>query len=892
MIRILRISTTAIAVLACSLAGAQEPTAQQLELLQQLPPEQRQALLEQYSGNQQTQRIGELPESPDVIRPQLEPDAGNTSSESVIEGNDTLLISIEIDDESDAIDRDDNALIKRLESQRLYHTDGLGNLVVLGIANPIPLMGLTPKQAAERLMAEPLLRDTSIEISLLPVAPQGLAALERFGYDLFAGEPSTFAPATNIPVPTDYVLGPGDELQLTLFGKENQTYLLPVDRNGDIQIPELGPVNVSGRSFDDVRGELKSRVAKQKIGVQTSVSLAQLRSIRVFVLGESANPGAYTISSLSTITHALYVSGGISPRGSLRQVELKRAGRTVRTLDLYDLLLDGDNSDDVRLRADDVIFVPTLAKSVSVFGNVKRPAIYEFTSSLSAGEAIRLAGGVLPGTDTAAVQLRQLGSTGGVSIDAVSLERAQRVPVSDGDAVFTLALDDELDRAVHLTGNVKVPGERAWRAGIRVSDVTNFGELAPNTDLNFALIVADVGAVNPRAFVPSMALSEAGRFTAADPVLQRRDRVIFFDLENPRSELLQSELDRLKQSARLGSPAAIVEVAGRVTFPGTYPLLPDMTVEDLIRAAGGLTEDAFGLEADLVRRDISEFEQDNSLIRVPLAEVLKGEANTVALKPADNLLIRQLPDWGESINVEVGGEVRFPGAYIMRENETLQDLITRAGGFTADAHPSSAVFTRESLREREERELKQLKQRLRQQIAFAALTARQEAASSDSGDLLRAQAVLEEAEQTDVVGRLVIDLESQIDGRDQVIVLDDGDQLVVPKQPSTVTIIGEVNFPTSHLYRAGNSVLDYVEQSGGVSSLGDDDSIYVVRANGSVERVSKGWFGRNPQAQPGDTIVVPLDLTRIRPLTLWSTVTQIMSQLALAVAALNSVGVF
>lgn len=887
MIRTLRTAALATAALFCSVTNAQQPTAQQLELLEQLPPEQRRALLEQYGVNSQTQRIGERPDTPQTVRPREEPDTSNTSSENVIEGNDTLLIDIETDDEET-----DNALIKRLKAQRLFHTNELGNLVVLGIPNPIRLTGLTPEQAAARLMAEPLLRETDIEISLLPVAPQGLAALKRYGYDLFAGQPTTFAPATDIPVPSNYVLGPGDEIQLSLFGKENQTYLLAVDRNGDIQIPELGPINVAGRSFDDVRGELQSRVAEQKIGVQTSISMAQLRSVRIFVLGESANPGAYTVSSLSTLTHALYVSGGISPRGSLRQVQLKRQGRVVRTLDLYDLLMRGNNADDVRLRADDVVFIPTLAKSVSVFGNVKRPAIYEFIGSISAAEALRLAGGVLPGTDTGAVQLRRTGTKGGVSIDAFSIERAQSVQVTDGDALFTLAVDDTLDRAVHLTGSIKVPGERAWRPGLRISDLIRLDELAPNTDLNFALIVADVGDVNPRAFSPSKALADAGRYTVADPLLQRRDRIIFFDLESPRAELLKTELERLQQAARLGKPAAVVSVSGKVKFAGEYPLFPGMTAQDLIRAAGGLTEDAFGLEADLVRRELTEAEQNNELIQIPLDDVLAGHTDPVVLQAADNLLIRQLPDWGESIGVEVGGEVRFPGSYIMRENETLRDLITRAGGFTADAHPSSAVFTRASLRAREQRELNQLKQRLRQQLAFVSLTARDDRAATSADDMLRAQSVLEEAETSEVLGRLVIDLEAQVDGRDQIIALDDGDELFVPKQPTTVTIIGEVNFPTSHLYQTGTSVLDFVERSGGVSPLGDSDSIYVVRANGSVERVKVGWFGRNPAAQPGDTIVVPLDLTRMRPLTLWTNVTSIIYQLALSVAAFNSIGAF
>ena len=220
--------------------------------------------------------------------------------------------------------------------------------------------------------------------------------LKPFGYDLFAGSPTTFAPVTEIPVPNEYTLGPGDVLRIQLWGKENQQLELPVSRDGSISFPNSGPLSVAGLSFDEARQQIRKRVSEQYIGVQASVSLGELRSMRVFVLGEARNPGSYTVSSLSTITNALYVSGGVKQSGSLRTVQHKRNGKLIGTLDLYDLLLSGDSSGDHRLQPGDVVFIPTVGERAGIDGEVYRPALYELEHETSLKELVRLAGGLTP----------------------------------------------------------------------------------------------------------------------------------------------------------------------------------------------------------------------------------------------------------------------------------------------------------------------------------------------------------------------------------------------------------------------------------------------------------------------------------------------------------------
>ncbi len=305
---------------------------------------------------------------------------------------DTLVAEFKLRDDESPICRSrigssSEDLLQKLEASNPHRLDNNGQLVLPGVP-PIALAGLTVDEATVRVQAEPALLAFAGDIDAVTGRARWHEALMPFGYDLFSNVPTTFAPATDIPVTADYVVGPGDTVNVQLFGNENQQYFLTVTREGVINFPEIGPLNVSGLSFPDVRNLIDQRVGQQMIGVRASVTLGELRSIRVFVLGDAVRPGSYTVSGLSTMTNALFASGGVKEIGSLRKIELMRGGQTVTTLDLYDLLLHGDTRADARLQPGDTIFVPPIS-TVSVDGEVRRPAIYELRNENTVAELIR-----------------------------------------------------------------------------------------------------------------------------------------------------------------------------------------------------------------------------------------------------------------------------------------------------------------------------------------------------------------------------------------------------------------------------------------------------------------------------------------------------------------------
>jgi protein involved in polysaccharide export with SLBB domain len=352
---------------------------------------------------------------------------------------------------------------------------------------PIELAGLDVDEATIRVRAERQLRPFDLIITRLPLEPIGTDALEPFGYDLFGDEVrSTFAPATDIPVPVDYVIGPGDTINVQLFGNTNAEYFLTVNRDGTITFPEIGPVNVSGLLFTDLRNAINERVSEQMIGVRASTTLGELRSIRVFVLGDVARPRSYTVSGLATMTNALFASGGVEEIGSLRRIALLRDGETVTTLDLYDLLLRGDTRDDARLQPGDVIFVPPIGATIAVDGEVRRPAIYEIRGEQSVSDLIALAGGLNATANRNDVKLERVVPGRGIAVTDIDLAAAgAREPVRDGDVLRVLPNLDQLESSVRLAGNVQRPGLYQWSEGMVLSDLLPNPELVkPLADLN------------------------------------------------------------------------------------------------------------------------------------------------------------------------------------------------------------------------------------------------------------------------------------------------------------------------------------------------------------------------------------------------------------------------
>ncbi|HTV79141.1 MAG TPA: SLBB domain-containing protein, partial [Steroidobacteraceae bacterium] len=712
-------------------------------------------------------------------------------------------------------------LVTLIRSKNPYQLSREGVLTLPGLSG-IPLAGLTEMQATLRLEVDPMLQGLHFRMTRLPLRKMGLEGLKPYGYDLFDHDPSTFSPVTNIPVPADYVLGAGDRLQVQLYGNQNRTFFLEVDRDGRVNFPELGPINVAGQRFSDVKDELEQRVARQMIGVKASVSMGDTRAIRVFVLGEAQVPGSYTISALGTMVSALYAAGGVKRIGSLRDIQLKREGSVIRHLDLYDLLIRGDTTDDAKLLPGDVVFIPPLGETASVEGEVKRPAIYEIRAGTTVSKLIELAGGMTPEAENGLGQLTRIDQQGERRVISVNAPASSAQALRNGDFLRVTRLIPTLDAGVRIQGYVFTPGAVAWRPGMRLTDALHsVDDLRPDADLHYVLIRREVPPDRHiEAVSADLAAALAQPASAANIPLMARDQITVFDLQSGRDRIIQPLLDDLRLQAGISQPSSVVRVDGRVKVPGEYPLEPGMRISDLIRAGGSLSDSAYGGLAELARYQIVDGQsRQTKIIDVDLTAVLRGDPGAnLQLQPFDSLSVKEISLWGEQEQVVLEGQVRFPGTYAIKHGETLKSVLARAGGLTEYAFPEGSVFTRTELQQREQQQLDFLGQRMQTDIATMALQA--SAASQLNGQggnptasLAIGQTLLTQLKAAKAVGRLVIDLPRVISepmGSEDDVVLRNGDTLIVPRYQQEVTVIGEVQSVTSHLYRADLTRADYI----------------------------------------------------------------------------------
>ncbi len=790
-----------------------------------------------------------------------------------------------------------DTLMTSVRARNPYRLSRDGVLTLPGF-QPIPLLGLTEEQATLRLKVEPALRGIDIRVTRLPLKKTGAEGLKPFGYDVFDHNVSTFAPATDVPVPSDYIVGAGDELTIQFYGKENRTLKQTVGRDGRISLPGIGPITVGGLTFNGARSAVESRVQMQMIGVRATVTMGDTRSIRVFVLGEAKEPGSYTISGLGTITSALYAAGGAKKIGSLRNIMLKRNGVLVRRLDLYDLLIRGDSKDDTKLLQGDVIFIPPVGSTVSVDGEVRRPAIYETRSETTVAEVVELAGGLMPEADPTNIMLSRIESNQHRVVLGVDLSAGGRsAAVRNGDLLRVSRVRPTMDSGVLVEGHVFTPGAFAYTPGMHLSDVIrSVDALMPNADIHYLLIRREIPP-DRRVTVLSADLAAALRApgSSADVSLQPRDRITVFDLSSSRDQVIQPVIDELKLQGTSGAPTEMVHVDGKVKVPGSYPLEQHMTIADLVRAGGGLDDSAYGGKAELTRYVIVDGQSRRTeLIKIDLAAAVHGDAAAnITLQPFDVLSVKEVSLWEAQESVNLKGEVRFPGNYAIRRGETLKSVIERAGGLTDYAFPEGSVFTREELRRREQEQLDMLASRMQTDITVLALQSAAIGQPGGANSLSLGQALFSQLRSARAVGRLVINLPRLMrepEGSSADVILRSGDQLIVPKFQQQVTVIGEVQSTTSHLYSAKLSLADYIGLSGGLARRADKSKIYVVRADGSVVASSGSrWFETsNITIRPGDTIVVPLDTEHVPALPFWTAVTTILYNVAIAVAAVHS----
>ncbi len=863
--------------------AAQIVTPQQVKQLKNLSESQKQLIIQELGIKTSSVKSSNQTSDVQIIAPTDAPLQSADDNKLRLAPNDLLMIELKSDEPKDI----SLVGVRRSLGKNIYTLDNNGYLKIAGLKG-ILLAGLTVEQAQLRLEAEPLLRQLIIGVKQLPVNPVGSLALQRYGLDLFRGSPTTFAPSGNIPVPLDFIVGPGDTISLLIYGQQNADYRLTVGRDGSINVPQIGPVAIAGMKFDRIREELTKRIQERYIGVETSITMGELRSIQVFVLGDVNHPGSYTVSSLSNMTNALFVSGGIAQSGSMREIQLKRNNRVVGSLDLYDFLLNGNTKDDLRIRSGDVLYVPPVGSQVSVYGHVTRPAIYELKDERDLPVIIRMAGGLLPSANKHTIKIERFDDDNKKSLLVSDLQMSGHTDVRDGDKVEVLGgYVAGLNNVITVKGHVIRETESEWRPGIRLINVLPDPRVfETGADQNYVLIHREDESTGRTSLMSSnWRRAYEDRNSAYNTELHRLDTIYVFDLGEDRSTKIAPLITELQAQSSNANPIQLVSVHGRVRSPGVYPLESSMRVSDLVRASGSILERAYLDEVELTRMGFSSSGAKTVHVPLNLSELVEGGEQDLLLRHSDVLTIKEIPLWREHRRVSIHGEIEFPGSYAASRGERLSSLIRRAGGLTPMAFPNGSVFLREDLKEREDEQLQILERRLRAEIGTL---------GNDNTEARgRGEVLLNQLDATEAVGRLVIDLNLVLSGdSDHDVILKDGDKLVIPPRSQEVTVIGEVQYPTSHIYQRGLDHFSYINKSGGATSNSDFGRIYIIRADGNVvAQGSSNWFRRSGRAidiHPGDTIVVPFDADRVGSLTLWSSVSQIVYNIGVAAAAVAS----
>jgi protein involved in polysaccharide export with SLBB domain len=674
--------------------------------------------------------------------------------------------------------------------------------------------------------------------------------LERFGAALFRNSVSaaTDKMPVDVPVGPDYVIGPGDELVVEYWGSSSQRTQVAVDRDGRVVLPEAGAVIVAGRTLGEARESIGRLLTRQLRGISVDVSMGKLRNIRVYVVGDVKNPGAYDISALSTCLSALIMAGGPTETGSYRTVKHYRGQKLLEEVDLYDLMLKGVGSTEAHIGSGDSILVPPAGPQVTVAGTVRRPAVYELRQEASLDQVLELAGGVPVSGQLTNLKLERIEAHERKEMLSVDLpagdlptpeEAFKRVQVKDGDAITVAAILPYSNRTVYLQGHVFRPGKYPYSDGARVTDlVGSFSDLLPE-----ASDQAEIVRLRPPDFSPAVIrfnLRAVLEKHAPAPALQPFDTVRVF--------------------GRYETDAPKVSIYGEVLRPGEYPLSDDMTAADLLRLAGGFKRGAYQTSADLssyavIGGDHVELEHR----ALPMGRALAGEPDTdVRLKPGDVLTVGQMGGWndiGGAINV--AGEVVHPGRYGIQQGERLSAILKRAGGFSSQAYPYGAILDRAQVREFEAKNRDEMVGRLQEQGLSGVH-------SESSATSRQRQQLIDRIRSIPPSGRLLIHIGAPLEKWENTamdIEVRPGDSLVIPKKPNFVMVAGQVYNPAAVTFSKGRSAGWYLKQAGGPTSAANTKDVFVVRANGTVVGRSSGeWWAGNVSStvlQPGDTVYVP-----------------------------------
>lgn len=760
-----------------------------------------------------------------------------------------------------------------------------------------PVRKLSPPSRMEEILSGMFPTDISRE-------------LRQYGYDFFKKDTSTFAPIMNVPVGSDYIIGPDDNFKIHLWGKAEQTYNVTVDRDGRITIPRLGAVSVAGLTFSEMKSLLLHKFKEYYPDFDMSVSMGRLRTVQIFIVGESENPGTYSVSSLSTVITALFAAGGPGKNGSMRNIHLIRNGKLIKEIDLYDFFLKGDKKQDTRLEPGDTIFIPVIGPVVGVAGNIRRPAIYEIHGNQSISDIIAVAGGVLPVGYLQNVVVERIEDhrrriirnfNVGPNIQQAEQQAGQQARqqvkeelntvLKDGDLVKIYPVHKRIRNVVYLEGHVKYPREYEYKPGLHLSDlIPSFDYLLPEPFLPQAEIMRLV----PPDFHPEVVEFDLGKMLAGnkehDLLLHDLDRVIIYH---------RWEKKNIPQIA----------IQGEVNKPGTFRLYRSMTIKDLIFRADNVTKKAF-LDKGTLSRVIKGGKGTETIkFDFSLDRAMTGlSPDNMLLEPDDIIYIREIPQYSQALarKIYLEGEFLFPGEYTFSEGERLSSVIERAGGLTEEAYPFGAIFQRDSVKKVQQERLRGYMEKLEEDMLTLGVQAAGTAVDKEEAAVLQQtlksqKQLLEKIKTARPTGRMVINLSEIIINisSNNNFKLRAGDHLIVNKKPDYVNVLGEVYNPTALFAEKDEDVEYYLDMVGGATDNAAKGQIYLVKANGSViSKSQEGFLGLaswdpanhrwtiggfdSIKADPGDTIIVPKKVERYPWLRITKDITEILFRIAVS----------
>jgi protein involved in polysaccharide export with SLBB domain len=690
--------------------------------------------------------------------------------------------------------------------------------------------------------------------------PEQVSKVRRFGSDMFLERGlATKQMSIDVPIGPDYILGAGDGLIINLWGGVSQSIARTVDREGKIALPDAGTIVIAGLSLERAQNLIQGALAQQYRDAKIAVTIARLRTVRVYVVGDVQRPGAYDISSLSTPLNALYAAGGPTSVGSLRIARHYRGKELIREVDLYDFLLHGVRPDVEKLEAGDTILVSPVGRQVTVVGMVKRPAIYELKDETKLSDVLNDAGGVLASAALTRITIERIELQGHRTTLNLNLSEGSTAEsfrkeldafaVQDGDRVTVAPILPYSEKAIYVEGHVVRPGKFPYRDDMKLNDVLrSYQDLLPEP--------ADRGEII--RLMPPDLRAEAIDFSVPD-ILAGNEQIRL------------QPFDTIRITGRYEADAPKVQVHGEVLHPGQYALSQGMTAAQLVRMAGGFRRSALIADADLASYEVKDGKQvvsQRGTVRIGAAVNNSDQSADVLLKPGDVLTIHQISGWNDiGSSVTLAGEVTYAGSYGLQDGERLSSVLRRAGGFRSTAYPSGAILIRTQVKELEDKS----RNELIRQIETTSAGARLAPSLSAQDDAATLQLLVQQQKEVvarlrsqPAIGRLVIKISADIsswEGTPADIELRNGDVLTIPKRPGFVLVSGQVYNASAITFVPGKTAGWYLQHAGGSTEGGNRKEILVIRANGLVVgRRSGNWHDPSvldTKLDPGDVVVVP-----------------------------------